>query len=98
MCLRYRPLKTSSEVQSRLAALPIQNQSNFYVLVIAFIELQILMGPQSKKDNRVNSKSTITIFPVWKSTITISLIVDMPLEFANYCKCASFYTRRAMGP
>jgi len=30
-------------------SLPIQNQSNFYVLVIAFIELQILMGPQSKK-------------------------------------------------
>jgi hypothetical protein len=32
-------------------SLPIQNQSNFYfyVLVIAFIKLQILMGPQSKK-------------------------------------------------
>jgi len=30
-------------------SLTIQNQSNFYVLVIAFIKLQILMGPQSKK-------------------------------------------------
>jgi hypothetical protein len=33
-----------------------------------------------------------------KSTITISLIGDMPLEFANYCKYARFYTWRLFGP
>jgi len=65
-------------------SLTIQNQSNFYVLVIAFIELQILMGPQSKKATvpkspsrptfQINSnpsvqfKSSSPLYRVWRGS------------------------------